>query len=133
MITGSEGRIIHFYWRVVSLLDILRAYAEAYVRVTKALTLITSLINEEKNKGADIRLNVALLRRLKTVLNELLEHCEHLPMTAIAVSDLVEIISTPAMRFLTERNHRTASSFTIFDAPSKRICSTPESTRFTAT
>ena len=83
--------------QVVSLLDILRAHAEVYVRATKTLTLITTLINEEKNKGADVRLNVGLLQRLKAVLDDLLRHCEYLPMTALAASDLVEVIDSPTI------------------------------------
>ncbi len=74
--------------RVVTLLDILRAYAEAYVKGATALTALNMQIfyKDQQEPDYDVRNDSQLLTRLKTHLSDLLEHCQpHLPMTAIAV------------------------------------------------
>ena len=80
---------------LVSLLDVLRAYAEAYVREMHALTIISALISNEQDDNKDVRENTLLLQRLYAHLAELLSHCEHLPMTAIAIRKLMKSVSSP--------------------------------------
>jgi hypothetical protein len=89
-----DGSILKYY-SLVSLLDILQAHVEAYSRAAHVLTIISVLINEDKRNNKDVRKNTPLLQRLKGHLEELLLHCEYLPITAVAISKLVKVISTP--------------------------------------
>jgi hypothetical protein len=78
--------------RVVSLLEILRCYAEAYAEGAHNLALISTLIFKDSVGGTDIRSDKPLLRRLQGHLLNLADHCEHLPMTALAVKALLDIL-----------------------------------------
>ncbi len=78
-------------------LDILRSHAEAYVRAAHALTLISHLIDEHNREQSDVRRDKPLLNRLEQNLLSLHEHCEHLPMTAKAIMNLVVTIRSPKM------------------------------------
>ena len=80
--------------KVVSVLDILRAYAEAYCKGTLALSLATTTISEETRNGKPA--SFSLLQALRSNLDELLLHCEQqLPMTAKAISTLIEEMKNP--------------------------------------
>ena len=76
------------YWRY-------RAYAEAYAEEAYALALVSSAMVEEERHGNDVRQNRLLLQRLNGHLVKLLANCEHLPMTALSVKSLLEIINSP--------------------------------------
>ena len=85
--------------KVVSLLEILRLYAQAYPRGAHALALLSKFISDAKEKNQDVRGNVVLLDRLRAHLVELRPHCEHLPMTELAIGKLLRILeTTDAMR-----------------------------------
>jgi len=89
--------ITHFKG-VVTLLDILRAYAEAYAKGAKILALLNSeIFHQAQSTGYDVRTDNQLLDRLKQHLSDLLEHCQHLPLTSIAAQKLVHIIDTPEL------------------------------------
>jgi len=81
--------------KVVNLLEILRAYAEAYVKGTHALGLLSTAIAEEQKEQHDIRQNVLLLQRLQSHLTDLFGHCEHLPMTAKSIQELLAVLIKP--------------------------------------
>ena len=81
--------------QVVTVLEILRAYAEAYAEGAYALALVSSAMVEEERHGNDVRQNRLLLQRLNGHLVKLLANCEHLPMTALSVKSLLEIINSP--------------------------------------
>jgi len=78
-------------------LDILRAYAEAYVKGATALAgLHAQIFYKAQAPGYDLRNDFQFLTRLKTHLSDLLEHCQpHLPMTAAAVLRLTATINDP--------------------------------------
>jgi hypothetical protein len=76
----------------VSLLEILRSYAEAYAEGAHNLALISTLIFKNSVHGTDVRNDKPLLGRLHGHLMNLAEHCEHLPMTALAVKALLTIL-----------------------------------------
>lgn len=74
---------------LVSLLDILRAYAEAYVKGARILALLNAQIfYVGQQSGYDVRKDLQLIERLKAHLSDLLEHCQYLPMTSIAAQKL---------------------------------------------
>jgi nitric oxide synthase oxygenase domain/subunit len=83
----------------ITLLDILRAYAEAYVKGATALAGLHGQIfyTAAQNSDYDVRNDSQLLGRLETHLSDLVEHCQHLPMTAIAASKLLAIINNSAL------------------------------------
>jgi hypothetical protein len=80
---------------IVSLLDILRAYAEAYTRAARSLTLAFAEVSKHQLNNTDVRENTLLLKRLRSQLNELLPHCKHLPMTTAAISRLLTVLDAP--------------------------------------
>jgi len=86
---------------VLTLLDILRAYAEAYVKGATALAgLHTQIFYQAQAAGYDVRHDDHLLRRLQLHLSDLLEHCQpHLPMTAAAALKLRAIIDDPDLMY----------------------------------
>jgi hypothetical protein len=79
--------------KVVSLLEIMRAYAEAYVTGTQALTLVEGTIDKMQHEKNDIRNDAPFMNRLQGHLAQLLAHCEHLPMTAIKIKNLLQTIA----------------------------------------
>ncbi|MDR3562801.1 MAG: hypothetical protein P4N59_15375 [Negativicutes bacterium] len=72
---------------MVTLLDILRAYAEAYVKGAKTMAMLNvQIFYNAQASGYDVRNDFQLLNRLNMHLSDLLGHCQpHLPMTAAAV------------------------------------------------
>lgn len=82
--------------KVVSLLEILRAYADAYVTGTQALVLVQVAITNGQREGKDIRNDAVLMRRLHGHLATLSSHCEHLPMTALKINALLQVIDNLA-------------------------------------
>jgi hypothetical protein len=76
-------------------MEILRAYAEAYPQGAHSLTLISTAITASQRSGLDVRSDQLLLGRLHGHLLELVRHCDHLPVTRIAINDLLKIISRP--------------------------------------
>jgi hypothetical protein len=94
---------------VVSLLEILRAYVQAYTNAVDSLGLDMFAIQTQTEQGNDFRENTVLLQRLREHASTLLLHCEHLPMTAISVQKLIQMIdhhevtaiwAQPGMAFL---------------------------------
>jgi hypothetical protein len=83
--------------KVVSLLEIIQAYVQAYATGTDCLGLDLIAIQQETQQGKDFRENDVLLRRLRGHLATLLPHCEHLPMTALSVRNLIELIDSPGV------------------------------------
>jgi hypothetical protein len=83
--------------KVVSLLEILQAYVQAYAVGMDCLGLDLIVIQQETQQGRDFRLNGALLNRLRGHLDTLLPHCEHLPMTALSVRNFIKLIDSPNM------------------------------------
>jgi len=84
------------YAKVVSLLEILRCHAEAYVQGGQSLNMISSLIAEyAKNPSADVRNDQGLLGRLRWHTVELSKHCDQLPMTEKAVRSLLRHLNKP--------------------------------------
>ena len=81
----------------MSLLEILRAYVQAYTNAVDCLGLDLIAIQTQTEQGNDFRANTLLLQRLRGHLTTLLPHCEHLPMTAISVQNLIQMIDTPSM------------------------------------
>ena len=81
--------------KAVNLLEILRAYAEAYVNGVQALALIQCAIITGRKEKRDLRDDPLLLGRLRGHLSTLLPHCEHLPMTAMKVGELIEVLDHP--------------------------------------
>jgi hypothetical protein len=83
------------YGKAVSLLEILRCYAEAYVQATHSLVLLQTAISRAQDEGKDIRNDSALLARLSAHLFQLVEHCDRLPMTQKGVHSLIRILENP--------------------------------------
>ena len=83
--------------KVVSLLEILHAYVQAYTAAVDSLGLILIFIQTETEQGRDFRANDAMVQRLRGHVTTLLPHCEHLPMTAISVQKLIQMIDNPTM------------------------------------
>ena len=79
--------------KVVSLLEIMRAYAEAYVTGTQALTLVEGAIAKMQHEKKDIRDDAPFMNCLQGHLAQLLAHCEQLPMTALKIKKLLQIIA----------------------------------------
>jgi hypothetical protein len=83
------------YGKVVSLLEILRCYAEAYVEAAQSLNIISALVAEHRTSGVDVRRNAGLLGRLQWHTKQLVNHCEQLPMTAKAAQSLLGHLNKP--------------------------------------
>ena len=81
----------------MSLLEILHAYVQAYTNAVDSLGLILIFIQTETEQGRDFRANNVMLQRLRGHATTLLPHCEHLPMTAISVQKLIQMIDNPAV------------------------------------
>lgn len=94
-VTGEKGKP----WplrKVVSLLEILRAYVQAYTNAVDCLGLDLIAIQTQTEQGNDFRANTVLLQRLREHVATLLLHCEHLPMTAISAQKLIHMIDNPS-------------------------------------
>jgi hypothetical protein len=79
-------------------MEILRAYAGAYVCGAKALALVSQQIHERANDPEqDIRKDAILIERMKGHLSGLFQHCEHLPATAISITRLLQVLDSPGM------------------------------------
>jgi hypothetical protein len=83
------------YSKVVSLLEILRCYAEVYVQAGQTLNIISALIAEHEKAKTDVRSDAGLLGRLHWHAGELLKHCDQLPMTKKAVRSLLRHLNKP--------------------------------------
>ena len=84
--------------RLVSALDILRAYAEAYVKGAQTLAgLNAQILYQGKDTTYDVRKDNQLIWRLKVHLIDLVEHCQHLPLTSIAAQRLVATLNNQAL------------------------------------
>jgi hypothetical protein len=82
-------------YKLVTLLEILRAYAEAYVSGVHALTLVQCTIITGQKEGRNLREDPLLLGRLHSHLATLLPYCDHLPMTEKKVKELLEMLDSP--------------------------------------
>lgn len=98
---------------MLTLLDILRAYAEAYVKGATALAgLHTQIFYQAQSAGYDVRHDNRLLKRLQLHLSDLLEHCQpHLPMTAAAALKLRAAIDPDLMSTWQPQQASTALQF----------------------
>ena len=75
--------------KVVTVLEILRVYADAYAKASYALALINSRIEQM----SDFREDAVMVARMRGHLSDLLDHCEYvLPMTAMKIKDVVAIL-----------------------------------------
>ncbi len=78
--------------KVVTLLEILRSYAQVYVQGSYALGLISTQISTAQRDGIDVRKDADFLDSLHRHLRILSGECLHLPMTGIAIAKLVAVI-----------------------------------------
>jgi hypothetical protein len=79
--------------KVVSLLEILRSYAEAYARGADVLRLCADALAGHKERGEDFRGNIPLMARMRENFLELRSHCEHLPMTSMAIVKTINALN----------------------------------------
>ena len=81
--------------KVVTLLEILRCYAEKYVLGAQALTMISADIEEAQRGGNDPKDDPALIKKLRYHVGHLSKYCEFLPMTSKAILSLVHALDNP--------------------------------------
>jgi hypothetical protein len=82
--------------KVVTLLEILRCYAEAYAEGSYCLGMLLAQVQVHFDKKTDIRADTLLLNRMLVHLRSLASHCERLPMTRLATLELTGHIENPS-------------------------------------
>jgi hypothetical protein len=81
--------------QVVNLLEILRSYAQAYAKGADILRLCLDAINAHRERGEDCRKNAPLMKRMREDFWDLSRHCEHLPMTFLALTKIINAVNKP--------------------------------------
>jgi hypothetical protein len=75
--------------KAVTLLEILRVHAEEYTKAVYALALVNVRIETAED---DFRNDGMLLGRLRAHLSDLSAHCKNLPMTAVKVNSVIDLL-----------------------------------------